>query len=615
MSRSHRPARDDDECVAGLAEAGGDDHVHPGVGGRTIGAGKTPTVAPLRLGPPAGCGHDPGQTSGAHGTALRQGEPSPSAAAAAEAATSDAPMTATGRAWPEPAGRLTDTAASQFRRWVLPMGIFGSRGGLIPTERKRRDKLRHDDEHRGLSDLRDHAGHLHLLRRAPRAATPPASTGRCRATTSVGPWPSPFVTRLREMSFWSCCSVAVLPRGRDGRLLLLRLIDSGNWATFGGTSSPTNGPRRRPAGGGGEEAGVTLRLGPILGVLGVPVSCHLSDRRRAAYVVVVFDAREDSGKLTETRPPTVSVGSTRGGLPLDDMGTLTKALLRDVRIVGAGRVVRASRWIASDDHSSPTVPNQVPQTMHATGHERCRLGPRDDGLEDAASFHWDVTIRPGSAPAPWAGNAPGSLLVPTPGCAPAGRWPSARSTRTWMTGLLTARQWTDPPSPGGSSNPTACGPRPSPSGIAAVLAWLRCWSVTTRLTAAYRSGAKRSGWIRGSPGCPSQRALRTWSMPCTSLSTTQAPWACISLQHPLPDRLMHQRRVQAITPAKDVDGVTMRSSRPCRSGYPDFLLHPRRHHPAARRVLRRPRWDFTPSGEARPSDCRSACPLALATRP
>lgn len=153
---------------------------------------------------------------------------------------------------------------------------------------------------------------------------------------------SPFVTRLREFvgnELLVLPLVAVLPRDRDGRLLLVRLIDSGNWATFGGAIEPDESPEEAACREAGEEAGVTLRLGPILGVLGGPeYRVTYPNGDETAYVVVVFDARFKAGTPEADGDETSDVGwFDPGGLPLDDMGTLTKALLRDVRIVGEAR--------------------------------------------------------------------------------------------------------------------------------------------------------------------------------------------------------------------------------------------------------------------------------------
>ena len=86
-------------------------------------------------------------------------------------------------------------------------------------------------------------------------------------------------------------STAVLPRDGAGRLLLVRLIDTGNWATVGGAVEPDESPRDCAIREAEEEAGVTVQLGDVLGVLGGPdyyVTYPNGDE--TAYVVTVFDA-------------------------------------------------------------------------------------------------------------------------------------------------------------------------------------------------------------------------------------------------------------------------------------------------------------------------------------
>ncbi|MGO8872673.1 MAG: NUDIX domain-containing protein [Acidimicrobiales bacterium] len=65
-------------------------------------------------------------------------------------------------------------------------------------------------------------------------------------------------------------SAAVLPRHDDGRLLLLQIVGTGRWAAIGGAIEPDESPAEAAVRGAEEDAGVTLRLGPILGVSGGP---------------------------------------------------------------------------------------------------------------------------------------------------------------------------------------------------------------------------------------------------------------------------------------------------------------------------------------------------------
>jgi 8-oxo-dGTP pyrophosphatase MutT (NUDIX family) len=127
-------------------------------------------------------------------------------------------------------------------------------------------------------------------------------------------------------------STSVLPRDDDGRILLVRLIDTGNWATIGGAVEPDESPEACAVREAEEEAGITVAVGPILGVLGGPdyrVKYHNGDE--SAYVVTVFDARVIDGTPRPDGDETSEVGwFGPDELPFDQMGRLTKALFRDL---------------------------------------------------------------------------------------------------------------------------------------------------------------------------------------------------------------------------------------------------------------------------------------------
>jgi 8-oxo-dGTP pyrophosphatase MutT (NUDIX family) len=127
---------------------------------------------------------------------------------------------------------------------------------------------------------------------------------------------SPHVRHLRHKvghDLLLLPSTTVLPRDDAGRILLVRLIDTGNWATIGGAIEPGESPRVL----GGPEYRVTYPNGD-----------------ETAYVVTAFDAtvidgdpRPDGDETSEVRwfPP--------GQLPLQQMGGLTRALLRDLGLL------------------------------------------------------------------------------------------------------------------------------------------------------------------------------------------------------------------------------------------------------------------------------------------
>lgn len=151
----------------------------------------------------------------------------------------------------------------------------------------------------------------------------------------VGTVISPYVAHLREKvgnDLLLLPSTSVLPRDAAGRLLLVRLIDTGNWATIGGAIEPGESPHEGAVREAEEEAGITVELGKVLGVLGGPeyqVSYPNGDR--AAYVVTVFDATVIGGDPRPDGDETSEVEWFRPDeLPLGQMGGLTTALLGDL---------------------------------------------------------------------------------------------------------------------------------------------------------------------------------------------------------------------------------------------------------------------------------------------
>ena len=146
---------------------------------------------------------------------------------------------------------------------------------------------------------------------------------------------SSFVKQLRDLvghELLLLPSVAVLPRDEDGRILLVRIIDTGNWATIGGAIEPDESPEFAACREAEEEAGVTLQLRSLLGVLGGPeYRVTYPNGDKTAYVVVVFDASVTSGSPRPDGDETSDVGWFHpNDLPLGQMGPLTKALLRDL---------------------------------------------------------------------------------------------------------------------------------------------------------------------------------------------------------------------------------------------------------------------------------------------
>jgi 8-oxo-dGTP pyrophosphatase MutT (NUDIX family) len=129
-------------------------------------------------------------------------------------------------------------------------------------------------------------------------------------------------------------SAAVLPRDERGRLLLVQLIDSGLWATIGGAIEPDESPQQAALREAEEEAGLKVELGPILAVLGGPeYRLTYPNGDQTSYVVTVYDATIIGGTPTADGDETSAVEWWEpSALPLNQMSTLTRALLRDIGI-------------------------------------------------------------------------------------------------------------------------------------------------------------------------------------------------------------------------------------------------------------------------------------------
>jgi 8-oxo-dGTP pyrophosphatase MutT (NUDIX family) len=129
-------------------------------------------------------------------------------------------------------------------------------------------------------------------------------------------------------------STSVLPRDDAGRLLLVRLIDTGHWATIGGAIEPDESPSGSAIREAREEAGVSVELGAILGVLGGPdYRVTYPNGDRSAYVVTVFDATVIDGTPRPDEDETSDVGWFKPDeLPVSEMGRLTQAIFRDLRL-------------------------------------------------------------------------------------------------------------------------------------------------------------------------------------------------------------------------------------------------------------------------------------------
>ena len=143
---------------------------------------------------------------------------------------------------------------------------------------------------------------------------------------------APYIRRLRELigtELLVLPSAAAIPRDEAGRILLVRLIDTGQWAVIGGAVEPDESPHDAARREAQEEAGVTLELGPILGVLGGPeFRLTYPNGDQTSYVSTVFDASVIGGTPHPDGDETSAVAWWDAeDLPYDEMSSFTRALL------------------------------------------------------------------------------------------------------------------------------------------------------------------------------------------------------------------------------------------------------------------------------------------------
>jgi ADP-ribose pyrophosphatase YjhB (NUDIX family) len=143
---------------------------------------------------------------------------------------------------------------------------------------------------------------------------------------------APYIRRLRALvgnELLVLPSAAVIPRDEQGRILLVRVIDTDQWAVIGGAIEPDESPEYAARREAEEEAGVILELGPLLGVLGGPeFRMTYPNGDRTAYVSIVFSATVIGGSPRPDGDETSAVGWWEPDhLPYREMSDFTRALL------------------------------------------------------------------------------------------------------------------------------------------------------------------------------------------------------------------------------------------------------------------------------------------------
>jgi ADP-ribose pyrophosphatase YjhB (NUDIX family) len=144
---------------------------------------------------------------------------------------------------------------------------------------------------------------------------------------------SPYIERLRQAvghELLVLPSVAVLPRDADGRLLLVRTVDYGQWAVIGGAIEPDESPEDAAVRESREEAGIEVELRGIVAVLGGPqYRVIYPNGDQTSYVSTVFDAAVTGGSPRADGEETSAVAWWAvDQLPYDEMSDFTRALVR-----------------------------------------------------------------------------------------------------------------------------------------------------------------------------------------------------------------------------------------------------------------------------------------------
>ena len=123
---------------------------------------------------------------------------------------------------------------------------------------------------------------------------------------------SPYLRRLRDVVGHELVllpGVAALPWDEDGRLLLVRVAETGLWQTIGGSVEPDEAPEdalRREA---LEEAGVALAFDGVRGVVGgARFRLTYPNGDEVSYVSAVYDARVVGGEPRPDLDETDAVG-------------------------------------------------------------------------------------------------------------------------------------------------------------------------------------------------------------------------------------------------------------------------------------------------------------------
>lgn len=123
---------------------------------------------------------------------------------------------------------------------------------------------------------------------------------------------SPYLAGLRKQigtELLLVPTVAVLPRDEDGRVLLVRLSDTGQWATIGGAIDPHEAPEDAARREAFEEANIEVRLLRLVVALGGPeYQITYPNGDLTSCVPIVYEAEVIAGPPAPDNDETIEVG-------------------------------------------------------------------------------------------------------------------------------------------------------------------------------------------------------------------------------------------------------------------------------------------------------------------
>jgi 8-oxo-dGTP pyrophosphatase MutT (NUDIX family) len=123
---------------------------------------------------------------------------------------------------------------------------------------------------------------------------------------------SPYLKGLRDRvgrDLLMIPSVAVMALDGEGRLLLVRAADTGQWQTVGGAIDPGETPAEAARREAVEETGLEVELVRVIGCYGGPLfRFAYPNGDLCEYVATVFEARPGGGAMRPDGEETSEVG-------------------------------------------------------------------------------------------------------------------------------------------------------------------------------------------------------------------------------------------------------------------------------------------------------------------